>query len=299
MKKRKVLIIVENAAVPLDPRVWKEAIALYQAGYGVSVLCPRRKGYEEGYELKDGVHIYRHPMPKERDGALSYIWEYAWALFFEFLYAWWIYLRRGFDVLQACNPPDDIVLVALPFKILGVKFIFDHHDANPELYRAKYEREDFLYRTLIWLEKTTFRFCDVVMSTNESYKELAITRGHVAPQDVFVVRNGPDLRTFQPVPPSPALKYGSNCLVGYVGVMGSQDGLDILLNVAEYIRNLGDRTFISLVSAEVRRLQSFRRSSRKSSSETWSISPAGFPMKTCLRSFPLPTSVSTRISLAR
>lgn len=239
MKKRKVLIIVENAAVPLDPRVWKEAIALYQAGYGVSVLCPRRKGYEEGYELKDGVHIYRHPMPKERDGALSYIWEYAWALFFEFLYAWWIYLRRGFDVLQACNPPDDIVLVALPFKILGVKFIFDHHDANPELYRAKYEREDFLYRTLIWLEKTTFRFCDVVMSTNESYKELAITRGHVAPQDVFVVRNGPDLRTFQPVPPSPALKYGSNCLVGYVGVMGSQDGLDILLNVAEYIRNLG------------------------------------------------------------
>ena len=239
MKKRKVLIVVENAPVPLDPRVWKEAVALHEAGYGVSVLCPKWKGYEKGYELKGGVHIYRHPMPKEGNGALAYVWEYGWALFFEFIYAWWIYLRRGFHVLQACNPPDDIVFVALSFKIFGVKFIFDHHDANPELYWAKYERKDFLYKTLVWLEKTTFRFSDVVMSTNESYRELAITRGHMASEDVFVVRNGPDLKTFQPVPPNPALKYGKDYLVGYVGVMGEQDGLDILLNVTEHIRNLG------------------------------------------------------------
>lgn len=239
MKKRKVLIVVENAPVPLDPRVWKEAVALHEAGYGVSVLCPKWKGYEEGYELKDGIHVYRHPMPKEGNGALAYVWEYGWALFFEFIYAWWIYLRRGFHVLQACNPPDDIVFVALSFKIFGVKFIFDHHDANPELYWAKYERKDFLYKTLVWLEKTTFRFSNVVMSTNESYRELAITRGHMKPEDVFVVRNGPDLKTFQPVPPDPALKYGKTYLVGYVGVMGEQDGLDILLNVAEHIRNLG------------------------------------------------------------
>ncbi|HWT66598.1 MAG TPA: glycosyltransferase family 4 protein [Terracidiphilus sp.] len=239
MKKKKVLIVVENAPVPLDPRVWKEALALQQAGYGVSVLCPKWKGYEAGYELRDGVHIYRHPMPKEGNGAFAYVWEYGWALLFEFIYAWWIYLRRGFHVLQACNPPDDIVFVALTFKIFGVKYIFDHHDANPELYWAKYERKDFLYGTLVWLEKMTFRYSDVVMSTNESYRELAITRGHMAPADVFVVRNGPDLKTFQPVPPNPALKYGKKYLVGYVGVMGEQDGLDILLNVAEHIKNLG------------------------------------------------------------
>jgi glycosyltransferase involved in cell wall biosynthesis len=127
----------------------------------------------------------------------------------------------------------------LPFKLLGVKYIFDHHDVNPELYFAKYERRDTLYRLLLWFEKLTFRFCDVVMSTNDSYKKIAVTRGCKAPDDVYVVRNGPNLETFKPVPPNPALKYGKQYLVGYVGVMSAQDGLDILLDVAEYIRNLG------------------------------------------------------------
>jgi glycosyltransferase involved in cell wall biosynthesis len=131
--------------------------------------------------------------------------------------------------------------VALPFKLLGVKFVFDHHDVNPELYLAKYERKDFLYKIQVWLEKQTFRFCDVVMSTNHSYKEIAISRGGMAPENVFVVRNGPDLKTFRPVPPIPALKYGKRYLVGYVGVMSAQEGLDILLDVAEHIRNVGRR----------------------------------------------------------
>jgi glycosyltransferase involved in cell wall biosynthesis len=237
--KRKVLIIVENAPVPFDPRVWKEAIALRKADYEVTVLCPRDKGYEQGYELREEIHIYRHPMPKEGNSALGYLWEYGCALFWEFLYSWWIYFRRGFQVIQGCNPPDDIFLVALPFKLLGVKFIFDHHDVNPELYLAKYERKDALYKIQVWLEKLTFRFCDVVMSTNHSYKEIAVTRGRLSPENVFVVRNGPDLKTFQPVPPIPALKYGKPYLVGYVGVMSAQEGLDILLDVAEHIRNLG------------------------------------------------------------
>jgi glycosyltransferase involved in cell wall biosynthesis len=237
--KKKVLIIVENAPVPFDPRVWKEAIALRKADYEVTVLCPRDKGYEQGYELREEIHIYRHPMPKEGNSALGYLWEYGCALFWEFLYSWWIYFRRGFQVIQGCNPPDDIFLVALPFKLLGVKFIFDHHDVNPELYLAKYERKDALYKIQVWLEKLTFRFCDVVMSTNHSYKEIAVTRGRLSPENVFVVRNGPDLKTFQPVPPIPALKYGKPYLVGYVGVMSAQEGLDILLDVAEHIRNLG------------------------------------------------------------
>jgi glycosyltransferase involved in cell wall biosynthesis len=236
---RRVLIIVENGSVPFDTRVWKEAVALRDAGYEVTVLCPRSTTSPLRYEVLEGIQIYRHPIPGDREGAVGYVWEYSCALFWETLYSWWIYLRAPFHVIQGCNPPDTIVFVALPFKLLGVKYIFDHHDINPELYLAKYGRPDVLYRVLLWLEKVTFRCCDLVMSTNDSYKQIAITRGSRAPSDVVVVRNGPDLESFKPVSPNPALKNGKRFLVGYVGVMAAQDGLDILLDVADYIRNLG------------------------------------------------------------
>jgi len=219
--------------------VWKEASSLRENGYEVTVLCPRGKGYERNHEVIDGVHIYRHPLPNEGNSALGYAWEYGWALFWEILYSWWIYLRRGFHVIQACNPPDNIFLVALPFKALGVKYIFDFHDANPELYLAKYERKGRLYDVLVWLEKITFRFSDVVIATNNSYRDIAITRGGLHPDNVFVVRNGPDLKTFKTVSPNNALKYGKDYLVGYVGTMSIQEGLDILLDVALYIKRLG------------------------------------------------------------
>ena len=237
--KRKVLIIVENLPVPFDPRVWKEACALNEAGYEVTVLSPRDKKYTRNHEVLDGVHIYRHPMPKEGNSALGYLWEYGWAFFWEFLYAWWIFVARGFHVIQGCNPPDNIFLIALPFKLFGVKYIFDHHDANPELYFAKYERMDFFYKTQVWLEKLTYRFSDVVIATNESYRDLAIRRGGIDPRDVFVVRNGPDLSKFKLVPSQPELKYGKSFLVGYVGTMSIQEGLDILLDVAVNIKNRG------------------------------------------------------------
>lgn len=239
--KRKVLIIVENLPVPFDGRVWKEALSLHEAGYEVTVLCPRGKSYTKGYEVLEGIRIYRHPMPTEGNSAAGYLWEYSWSLFWEFWYAWWIYLRHGFQILQGCNPPDDIFLVALPFKLFGVKYIFDHHDANPELYFSKYERKDFFYKAQLWLEKLSYRFSDVVMATNGSYRDLAIARGGVAPEDVFIVRNGPDLETFKPVPPNRDLKYGKAFLVGYVGNMSVQEGLDILLDAARYIKNMGRR----------------------------------------------------------
>jgi glycosyltransferase involved in cell wall biosynthesis len=239
--KKKVLIIVENNPVPFDSRVWKEACSLHENGYQVTTLSPKGKGQKKGYEYLDGIHIYRHPMPREGNSPLSYIWEFSCALFWEFLFSWWIYFRRGFHVMQGCNPPDDIFLVALPFKLFGVKYIFDHHDANPELYLSKYEGKGVLYRTQVLLEKLTYRFSDVVMATNGSYKNLAVTRGGLAPEDVFVVRNGPDLDTFKPVPPIPALKHGKSHLVGYVGTMSIQDGLDLLLDVALKIKNSGRR----------------------------------------------------------
>lgn len=239
--KKKALIIVENAPVPFDPRVWKEATSLQANGFEVTALCPRRKGCMQGHEVIEGVHIYRHPLPAERNGLPGYLYEYGSALFWEFLYTWWIYFRRGFDVIQGCNPPDNIFLVALPFKIIGVKYIFDHHDANPELYLSKYGKEGFLYKVQVWLEKLTYHFSDVVMATNASYKELALTRGGMSPEDVFIVRNGPDLKTFKPVAPNPALKHGKSYLVAYVGNMSIQEGIEILLDVALQIKTLGRR----------------------------------------------------------
>jgi len=239
--KRKVLIIVENLPVPFDKRVWKEAASLQQSGYEVTVLCPRGKGYEQRHEVINGVHIYRHPLPREGNTRFGYLREYGWALFWEFLYTWWIYLRRGFHAIQGCNPPDNIFLIALPFKLFGVKYIFDHHDANPELYLSKYGKKGFFYRAQVWLEKLTYRFSDVVMSTNDSYRDLAVTRGGLDPKNVFIVRNGPDLRTFRSVLPNSALKHGKPYLVGYAGTMSIQEGLDILLDVALHIKNLGRR----------------------------------------------------------
>ena len=189
MKKesvKSVLIVVENLPVPFDSRVWKEARALQNAGYDVSVLSPRGKGYRRNHEVLEGVHIYRHPMPKEGNTPLGYLWEYSCAFFWEcFLYSWWIFLTRGFQVMQ-CNPPDNIFLV-VHFKLFGVKYIFDHHDANPELYLSKYERKDAFYKVQVWLESLTYRFSDVVIATNQSYKSLAISRGGRNPRDVFVV----------------------------------------------------------------------------------------------------------------
>jgi glycosyltransferase involved in cell wall biosynthesis len=225
----------------MDFRVWREALSLRDAGYEVIVLSPKGKGAQEGYEFLDGVHIYRHPAAKEGNGYFGYVREYAYALFWEFLYSWWIYLRRGFHVIQGCNPPDDIFLVALPFKLFGVKYIFDHHDVNPELYLSKYGKKDLFYKVQLWLERGTFHCSDVVISTNNSYREIAMTRGGIAAENIFVVRNGPSPETLKAVPPNPARKHGKRHLVGYVGVMNIQDGLDILLDVASRIKDLGHR----------------------------------------------------------
>ena len=233
--KRKVLIIVENLPLPFDRRVWQEATTLVAAGYQVSIICPMGKGYTDPYECLEGVHIYRHPLPLEAEGALGYLVEYSAALFWEFFLTCKIWWRHGFDVIQACNPPDMIFLVAGIFKLFGKSFVFDHHDINPELYLAKFNRKDFFYRLMLWFERTTFRCADISIATNESYKKIAIERGAMLADDVFVVRSGPKLERFKIVPPDQSLKKGKAFLVGYVGVMGAQEGIEYLLEAARYI----------------------------------------------------------------
>lgn len=234
---RKVLIIVENLPVPFDRRVWNEARTLRAAGAEVSVICPTGQGFEARYESIDGIHIYRHTLPLDASSARGYLLEYGAALFHEMRLALKVAWRHGFDTIHACNPPDLIFLVALPFKLFGKRFIFDHHDINPELYEAKFGRRDFFWRLMLQLERWTFRFADVVISTNQSYRKIAMDRGDVAPEDIFVVRSGPALdRLPAPAPPpNAAWRNGRKHMVGYVGVVGDQEGVDLLLEAAQII----------------------------------------------------------------
>jgi glycosyltransferase involved in cell wall biosynthesis len=240
---RRVLIIVENLPSPFDRRVWQEAGALRDAGYGVSIICPTGKGYEKRFEIIDGIHIHRHPLPFEAEGALGYALEYSAALMWEFTLAWKVLFTRGFDVIHACNPPDTIFLIGGFFKLLGKKFLFDHHDINPELFEAKFNgKKGFFYKLVCLFEKMTFMTANVSIATNESYRKIAMTRGGMKPDNVFVVRSGPKLDRLKIQPAVPALKQGRKYLVGYVGVMGKQEGIDLLLESVRHIVHTLKRT---------------------------------------------------------
>jgi glycosyltransferase involved in cell wall biosynthesis len=235
-----VLILVENLPSPFDRRVWQEACTLRDAGYRVTIVCPTGPGCERRFEAIGGIHIHRYRLPLEAAGAAGYALEYSIALAASFALAWRVWRTRGFDVIQACNPPDLFFLIGAFFKLLGKKFVFDHHDLNPELYEAKFGRRDFLYRLLLGLERWTFRCADLSIATNESYRRVAIERGRMAPERVFVVRSGPSLERMKIAPPDERLKRGRRYLVGYVGVMGRQEGIDYLLRAARHIvRDLG------------------------------------------------------------
>ena len=235
LEGRKVLIIVENLPLPFDRRVWHECRTLTAAGAQVCVICPTGKGYDAPYEEIEGVHIYRHKLPLDAKGASGYLLEYGAALFHETRLAWKIWRRHGFDTIQGCNPPDLIFLIAWQFKLLGKRYIFDHHDINPELYEAKFGKRGLFWKLMVWFERINFWTANVSIATNESYKKIATTRGRMRPEDVFVVRSGPDLNRLEIMTPDPKWKNGRDAMVGYVGVMGDQEGIDLLLDAAAKI----------------------------------------------------------------
>jgi glycosyltransferase involved in cell wall biosynthesis len=211
----------------------------------VSIICPKGRGFEAGYECLEGIHIYRHRLV-EANSPAGYALEYGFSLLMELWLALRIAVTRGVDVIHACNPPDTIFLIAAFFKLFGKRFIFDHHDINPELYEAKFARRDFFYRLLCQLERWTFRTADVSIATNESYKRIAIERGGMEPSKVFVVRSGPDLSRIRPFALNPALRRGKEYLIGYVGVIGKQEGLDLLIESIAYIRTVRGRVDVQL-----------------------------------------------------
>lgn len=194
---RSILIVVENLPVPFDRRVWMEATTLKNAGYTVSVISPTGKGYKKTYEVIDGIHVYRHKLPPEHSSALGYLREYSSALWNEWRLACKAYKQHRFRVFHACNPPDLIFLVALWFRVFhGVRFLFDHHDLTPELYESKFNKRGFFYHCMMLAERCTFALASKVISTNESYKQVAVERGKKKPEDVHIVRSGPDLKNF-------------------------------------------------------------------------------------------------------
>ncbi len=238
---RRVLILVENLPSPFDRRVWQEARTLTESGYHVSIICPTGKGYEATHEEIDGIHIYRYKLPIEAEGIGGYLLEYPVALWHTLRLSLKVRRIHGVDVIHACNPPDLFFLIGIIFKrLFGTKFLFDHHDINPELYEAKFGRRDIFWKLIVWLERMSFKTADVSIATNESYRTIAIERGGMDPSNVFVVRSGPQLERLKIIPPVPAWKQGRAFLVGYVGVMGKQEGIDLLLQAARHmIKDLG------------------------------------------------------------
>jgi glycosyltransferase involved in cell wall biosynthesis len=230
-----ILIIVENLPVPFDRRVWQEANTLKESGAMVSIICPKMKGYTASYEIINGIEIYRHSLLFDASDALGYLLEYGVALFWEFFLSWKIYFKKRFQVIHGCNPPDLIFLVALWFKILGVKYVFDHHDINPELYIAKFNNKGFLYKMMILFERLSFATANFSIATNESYREIAIRRGKMAEDKIQVIRSGPKLDRLKLLPPDKQFLKGKKYLIGYVGVIGEQEGIDLLLESAKHI----------------------------------------------------------------
>ncbi len=233
---KKALILVENLSVPFDRRVWQESTTLRDAGWDVHVICPQgTKRDTEPYVELDGVKIHRYPLTAATGGPRGYLKEYGAAL--------WHTARLArkigkVDVVHACNPPDLLYLVAKMLKRKGAKFVFDQHDLCPELYLSRFDRgEDLLYRAVCRLERSTYRAADVVISTNESYRDAAITRGNMAADKVFVVRSAPAVERFRQVDPEPALKKGKPHLLCYLGVMGPQDGVDYALRALAKLRD--------------------------------------------------------------
>ena len=242
----KVLIVVENLSVPFDRRVWRECHALRDAGYQVSALSPMGQGRDSAWhEEVDGISIFRYPLIQANGGFVSYVIEFLNAIAMTFVMMWVVLLRRGFDIVQICNPPDLLIFPVLPFKLLGKKVVFDQHDLCPEIYETQkglHGRPNAVVKALLRLEKLTYAWSDVVMVVNDSCRRIAIGRGGCSESDVFVVRNGPSLQNLQQGRPDDSLKRGQRHLLTYVGMMGPQEGIDVLLRAVRALVNVHGRT---------------------------------------------------------
>lgn len=250
-KRQRVLMIVQNLPVPLDRRVWLECQALTAQGYEVSVICPKGPGDPAFHEI-DGIHIYKYAPAPEAKGVFGFAYEFAYSWLRTAALSIRVRRRHGFDVIQACNPPDTYWLLALLWRMRGARFIFDQHDLNPELYLSRFGKPSGVAGRLqlgglVQLERNTYRTADRVISTNGSYKRVAERRGKLEPSNVTVVRSGPDTTVMRPIYPDPSIRAGAKHLLAYIGIMGPQDGVENILAVMDELVHQRGRTGIRAV----------------------------------------------------
>lgn len=244
----RVLLLVENNTYPFDFRVLREAHVLCDSRYDVTVIAPRGAS-QPWIENVDGICIYRFPAPPAGEGTLSYAFEFGYSTLAMFFLTTWIAVSKGVDVIHAANPPDTLCAIGIIFKLFGKRFVFDQHDLSPEIYLSRFEhpRKNLIYYILCFVERCSYAAADVVIVTNESYKQVAIRRGNKNPDKVFIVRNGPPL-SYQPIEPDPDLVRQANYLIGYIGTIGPQDGVDYWMRaIHKMVFTLGRRDFMAVV----------------------------------------------------
>jgi len=250
----RVLIVVQNLPVPFDRRVWLEATTLAKNGYRVSVICPKMRGFNKSRETIEDIDIFRYPLPIDAQGKLGFVLEFLWCFLATALLSLKVqFAGRAFDVLHVCNPPETYWPLAWFWRAFGKRFIFDHHDLSPEMFAVKFERPatreegGALFKALLFLERMTFRAAQIVITTNESHKRIAVDRGGKRPEDVFIVRSGPDLSRFQVYEPDAEWRKGKPYLIAYLGEICKQDGVDHLVRAVKILRDELKRTDVHCI----------------------------------------------------
>ncbi len=234
--KGKVLLLVQNCSLPFDRRMWLIALSLKENGYAVSVICPLGTETDaEEYAVIEDIHIYRFAVSASMGKKSGFILEYVYSLWAMLLLCFRVWIKHGFDIIHAANPPDFLFFYGLIFRLFGKKFIFDHHDLAPESYLTKFGNKDLFYRIQFVLEKLSCKFADRVISTNKSYRQLVIERHHLDPYKVNVVRNGPSLSVLKKSKPVIELKQGHEFMTGFIGEMASQDGVDNAIKALQLV----------------------------------------------------------------
>lgn len=234
--KRRILMLLENCPFPKDDRVRREARALTEAGFQVTVIAPASQD-QAIFEVWEGVRVYRYPAPVEKVGFIGYLWEYAYSLTMIFLLSLRVFIREGFDIVHAHQPPDLFVFIAGFYKLFGKKYVLDHHDLAPDLYEARFRggAKKIVTKALLAFERLACCLADRVIATNKSYKGVEMERGHVAEDRIYIVRNGPDLMELYKSKGEMVLEQNEKTIIGYVGVMGTQDGVENLLHAMRHL----------------------------------------------------------------
>jgi len=248
----RVLMLLENQPYPQDHRVRREAIALVAAGYRVSVICPSSPG-QPWREAVEDVRVYRFWASSPVNSFFGYLWEYGYSTVAAFAMSLLVFFAEGFDAVHAHNPPETFVFIAAFYKLFGKRFVFDHHDLSPEMYRARFSDggSTLVYHALVLLEKLTCIVADHVIATNESYRKVEIERDHVPENRITVVRNGVEVQRGRLIQPDAGLRKKANTIIGFIGVMGFQDGVDYLLRALHHLlHDLGRKDFYCVLMGD-------------------------------------------------